>query len=114
LKGCDVLKSALLPLFLHLSVLSELWLLYFQPRIDTLEKLALALTEHEGQLIFDKSLPVKGGTSDPYNRHALYAGDISGAFNNFYKFVFSLAKTQWDYYAFVCILVLSCAVKKET
>jgi DCN1-like protein 4/5 len=24
LKGCDVLKSALLPLFLHLSVLSEL------------------------------------------------------------------------------------------
>lgn len=68
-------------------------------RIDTLEKLKIALTEFEALLISNRAIPKpssnKKSAVEPYNRNAYYwqyAADASGAFLNFYLFVFSLAK----------------------
>ena len=69
-------------------------------RIDTLEKLKIALTEFEALLISNTTVPKspssnKKSVAEPYNRSTKYwqyAADASSAFLKFYHFVFFLAK----------------------
>ena len=69
-------------------------------RIDTLDKLGVALAEHEALLISNRPAPKPPASSkksvvEPYNKtlnYWGYAADVPRAFLKFYTFVFSLAK----------------------
>jgi len=71
-------------------------------KIDTLDKLRIALKEHEDLLIYSKPpIPptTKGFATDPYNRNHKYAGyslDPEQAFDRLYAYVFSLAKSEQE------------------
>lgn len=69
------------------------------PRIDTLDKLNIALAEHEALLILKDPVQTPASnthpSSEPYNRHGTYwhwAANPSRSFREFYRFVFALAK----------------------
>jgi len=73
---------------------------YILHRIDTLDKLGVALAEHEALLILNGPAPKppkssKKSVVEPYNKmlnYWGYAADVPSAFLKFYTFVFSLAK----------------------
>jgi len=64
-------------------------------KIDSLQKLGVALREYEELLVLN-SKPIPGGAPSLYNRNATYASFSANpwaAFSKLYQFVFSLAKS---------------------
>lgn len=71
-------------------------MLSISARIDTLQKLGVALREYEELLVLN-SKPIPEGAPSLYNRKATYASFSAhpwAAFSKLYQFVFSLVKSS--------------------